>query len=142
MHPSGLFEQFLVTLGVEAVGLEGKPSTRDGGDTLDKARQFGKQIRIGHRNFLVASSQRNIAWRRDATPMKLILSRKGFDSAHGGYPSPILDGQLCPLPIPDDGSPTTYSKISPFNGSPIAQIVQDLTHGRIRPSDGAHLDPD
>jgi Nucleotide modification associated domain 3 len=74
--------------------------------------------------------------------MKLILSRKGFDSAHGGCPSPIIDGQLCPLPIPDDGSPTTYAKISPFNGAPIAQIVEDLTHGRIRRGDGAHLDPD
>ncbi|MDO8740688.1 MAG: hypothetical protein Q7J54_03935 [Candidatus Woesearchaeota archaeon] len=33
--------------------------------------------------------------------MKIILSRKGFDSAYGGYPSPILpDGGLISLPIP------------------------------------------
>ena len=38
--------------------------------------------------------------------MKLILSRKGFDSANGGCPSPILDGRLCSLPIPDAGAPT------------------------------------
>ena len=41
--------------------------------------------------------------------MKIILSRKGFDSspASGGVPSPILpDGALCPLPIPErDGGP-------------------------------------
>jgi hypothetical protein len=74
--------------------------------------------------------------------MKLILSRKGFDSAHGGCPSPILDGQLCPLPIPDAGSPTSYSNIRPFHGSAIAQIVEDLTHGRVGRDDGAHLDPD
>ncbi|MGA6974063.1 MAG: hypothetical protein WBY93_20725 [Candidatus Binatus sp.] len=73
--------------------------------------------------------------------MKLILSRKGFDSAHGGCPSPILDGQLCSLPIPDAGSPTPYKKIS-FNGSSIAQIVEDLTRGRVTRSAGAHLDPD
>jgi Nucleotide modification associated domain 3 len=74
--------------------------------------------------------------------MKLILSRKGFDSANGGCPSPILDDRLCSLPIPDSGSPTTYAEISPFNGSSIAQIVQDLSHGLVKRSDGAHLDPD
>lgn len=36
--------------------------------------------------------------------MKLILSRKGFDSDSGGYPSPIFpDGSLIPLPIPASG---------------------------------------
>jgi hypothetical protein len=74
--------------------------------------------------------------------MKLILSRKGFDSAHGGCPSPILDGQLCSLPIPDAGASTSYAKISPFNGLAIAQMVEDLTRGRVRRGDGAHLDPD
>lgn len=33
--------------------------------------------------------------------MKIILSRKGFDSSYGGYPSPILpDGSLLSIPIP------------------------------------------
>lgn len=32
--------------------------------------------------------------------MKVILSRKGFDSTYGGYPSLILpDGELISLPI-------------------------------------------
>ena len=35
--------------------------------------------------------------------MKVILSRKGFDSSYGGYPSPILpDGRMVSLPIPLD----------------------------------------
>ena len=35
--------------------------------------------------------------------MKVILSRKGFDSKYGGCPSPILpDGTLLSLPIPSD----------------------------------------
>lgn len=35
--------------------------------------------------------------------MKVILSRKGFDSAFGGYPSPVLpDGRMISLPIPSD----------------------------------------
>ena len=36
--------------------------------------------------------------------MKIMLSRKGFDSTKedGGYPSPILpDGTLLSLPVPD-----------------------------------------
>ena len=33
--------------------------------------------------------------------MKIIISRKGFDSERGGYPSPILpDGRMISLPIP------------------------------------------
>ena len=73
--------------------------------------------------------------------MKLILSRKGFDSANGGCPSPILDGRLCWLPIPDAGAPTSYDQIS-INKVSIAKIVEDLTRCRIKRSHGAHLDPD
>ncbi len=73
---------------------------------------------------------------------KLILSRKGFDSAHGGCPSPILDGDLlCSLPIPDDRSSIRYRQIS-FNGSGVATIVESLTRGRISGTACAHLDPD
>jgi hypothetical protein len=33
--------------------------------------------------------------------MNVILSRKGFDSQYGGYPSPVLpDGRMISLPIP------------------------------------------
>lgn len=35
--------------------------------------------------------------------MKVILSRKGFDSQYGGYPNPVLpDGRMISLPIPSD----------------------------------------
>ena len=44
--------------------------------------------------------------------MKLILSRKGFDSQSGGCPSPIFpDGTLYSLPIPDDQSEVTYGNL-------------------------------
>nr|WP_275450862.1 hypothetical protein [Pseudomonas syringae] len=37
--------------------------------------------------------------------MRIILSRKGFDSAAGGCQGPILpDGRLFSLPIPDKAS--------------------------------------
>ncbi len=74
--------------------------------------------------------------------MKLILSRKGFDSSAGGVPSPILpDGRMISLPIPDKQSPISYSDIK-HDEVRIAQIVNDLTGGRIPPRYRAHLDPD
>jgi hypothetical protein len=43
--------------------------------------------------------------------MKVILSRKGFDSAYGGYSSPILpNGRMLSLPIPAEGQ-TCYSDL-------------------------------
>ena len=59
--------------------------------------------------------------------MRIILSRKGLDSATGGIPSPILpDGQLLPLPIPV-AAPMGYvigalSRLNPFFGPPLALV--------------------
>lgn len=39
-------------------------------------------------------------WHRDWTAMRVIFSRKGFDSAAGGCPSPIVEGKPISLPIP------------------------------------------
>jgi len=74
--------------------------------------------------------------------VKLILSRKGFDSSAGGVPSPIFsDGQMVSLPIPDKSSPVTFGEIS-YRGSSLGSLVADLTGGRIPPHYRAHLDPD
>ena len=74
--------------------------------------------------------------------MKLILSRKGFDSSAGGVPSPILpDGAIVSLPIPDKSSPVTYGDIS-YKGGSLGSLVNDLTSGRIPPHYRAHIDPD
>lgn len=74
--------------------------------------------------------------------MKLILSRKGFDSSAGGCASPIMPrGKLVPLPIPDKASPIRYEDIN-VAGYPMARIVGDLTCGKQKPYFGAHLDPD
>lgn len=74
--------------------------------------------------------------------MKLILSRKGFDSGAGGVPSPILpDGRLLALPIPDAASTVRYGDIAVDEGA-LDTLVTPLTRGRIRADDGAHLDPD
>ena len=83
--------------------------------------------------------------------MKLILSRKGFDSANGRCPSPIFpDGTLCSLPIPEDESNSTlaitYGEL--WHGDTnIGELVTDFTHrrqakNRIGAKCRAHLDPD
>lgn len=74
--------------------------------------------------------------------MKLILSRKGFDTSAGGVPSPILpDGRLITLPIPDAQSVIPYGEIS-HAGEPLGPLVADLTRGRVASNARAHLDPD
>lgn len=74
--------------------------------------------------------------------MKIIFSRKGFDSSAGGVPSPILpDGRLVSLPIPDPLAATRYRDIASHD-SMTGKLVCDLTRGRIKASARAHLDPD
>jgi hypothetical protein len=69
--------------------------------------------------------------------MKVIFSRKGFDSAAGKVPSPIIEGEPISLPIPTGryGSETSYS-IAGFG-----EIVERVTKGRILASDLCHEDP-
>ena len=74
--------------------------------------------------------------------MKLILSRKGFDSSSGGCPSPILpDGSLLSLPIPDSRSVICYRDLE-YPGVNGGRLVSQLTRGRYRATSRAHLDPD
>ena len=74
--------------------------------------------------------------------MRLILSRKGFDSAAGGCSNPILpNGKLIPLPIPDAKSPIPYRAIQQQSPA-LGTLVTQLTAGKITSRHGAHLDPD
>ena len=74
--------------------------------------------------------------------MKLILSRKGFDSQSGGSPSPIFpNGTQYSLPIPHQHSEITYGDL--WHGDTnIGETVADLTCDRIGANAPAHLDPD
>ena len=76
--------------------------------------------------------------------MKIILSRKGFDSSNGRQPSPIMpDGTLLSLPIPsNDDYENTFSSII-WNGMTYYDIIKSLKPNSIIKSDNyCHLDPD
>ena len=71
--------------------------------------------------------------------MKLIFSRKGFDSSAGGVPSPLVDDRPISLPIPTRmPTPTRYGDLS----NSVAELVSDLTRGLIAADRPCHLDPD
>ncbi|PEQ13938.1 hypothetical protein B2G71_06460 [Novosphingobium sp. PC22D] len=68
--------------------------------------------------------------------MKLILSRKGFDSTAGRAPSPIVGGVPVSLPIPAaDRSATTYADRG------LGETVAAATRGRIGGEALCHDDP-
>jgi hypothetical protein len=47
--------------------------------------------------------------RSGRVPMKIIFSRKGFDTTFGGVPSPIIHGVPYSLPIPTGEYPSKIS---------------------------------
>jgi hypothetical protein len=70
---------------------------------------------------------------------RIVFSRKGFDSSFGGCPSPILHGRPVSLPIPTrQPTPLTFADLR----SPIPELVEHLTRGRLGPDRPCHLDPD
>lgn len=79
--------------------------------------------------------------------MKIILSRKGFDSATGKVASPILpSGELCSLPIPshEEHEPSILYADIMVGDISLGTLAGDLTRGKdkIKPEAEAHLDPD
>jgi hypothetical protein len=75
--------------------------------------------------------------------MKIILSRKGFDSEYGGQPSPILpNGELLSLPIPSKYESAKYSQLF-YEKKSYYQIIKDLKpNSSIKETWTCHLDPD
>ncbi len=76
--------------------------------------------------------------------MKIILSRKGFDSSYGGMPSPILpDGRMLSLPIPSNkGRPPEQCR---FGKKTYRDLIDQLRRSSDRDwknIDSVHLDPD
>jgi hypothetical protein len=74
--------------------------------------------------------------------MRIVLSRKGFDSSAGKVASPIFDdGAMISLPIPERGSGTTYGEVSTRRGG-LGELVEQLTLGEVPHTHHVHLDPD
>lgn len=68
--------------------------------------------------------------------MRIVLSRKGFDSASGGGPSPIVDGRPVTLPIPAGAaSATTYGDLG------LGALAARASRGRLGPGSLCHHDP-
>lgn len=84
--------------------------------------------------------------------MNIILSRKGFDSSYGGYPSLVMpNGQMISLPIPNDEDDKKYSEISSgYRDMSLYDIMTQLknwiqlgnTKHAITKKTRCHLDPD
>ncbi|MBU1356935.1 MAG: hypothetical protein KJ620_10255 [Candidatus Edwardsbacteria bacterium] len=75
--------------------------------------------------------------------MKVILSRKGFDSSYGGQPSPILpDGTLLSLPIPARNDVFKFSDLR-YQDKSYYEIIKKLKpNSKIKKDYTCHLDPD
>lgn len=68
--------------------------------------------------------------------MRIIFSRKGFDSGSGGGPSPIVDGRPVTLPIPAGAaSKTTYGDLG------LGEHVARSSRGKLGAGDHCHHDP-
>lgn len=88
------------------------------------------------RGALVVSKFKSIGRKICADPMRIVFSRKGFDSGAGGFPSPIIDGRPISLPIPTQRrSVTTYDDIG------LGDIVESVTRGRLTRTGLCHHDP-
>ena len=71
--------------------------------------------------------------------MKVILSRKGFDSGAGGMPSPILpDGTLLSMPIPREDA-YTFDQLF-YRDKSYKEILKELNQSFSGTT--CHLDPD
>ncbi len=69
--------------------------------------------------------------------MKIIFSRKGFDSAAGGGPSPIVEGRPISLPIPANGGPSRTS----YGDLELGELAMRASRGRLGAADMCHHDP-
>ena len=73
--------------------------------------------------------------------MKIIFSRKGYDSASGGIPSPIFDDEtFCSFPIPSKQKPKL--KDVRFQKTNLGSLVGQLKQDTDEAESGVHLDPD
>lgn len=73
--------------------------------------------------------------------MKIVFSRKGFDSGYGGVPSPVLPG-IGPLSLPIPSPAGAAAGLYRVAGLPLADLLSHLTGGKHDGSTLVHFDPD
>lgn len=74
--------------------------------------------------------------------MKIIFSRKGYDSKAGGVASPIFcDDTFCSFPIPSE-RPKLRLKDIRFQRTNLGFLVKQLAKNSRLGNEGVHLDPD
>ena len=82
--------------------------------------------------------------------MKVILSRKGFDSSYGGYPSPIFPNRkMISLPIPSDKDLINYNNLKFGHNKNYYHLMKNLKSKilnkkwrDLNTNTKCHLDPD
>jgi hypothetical protein len=68
--------------------------------------------------------------------MRIVFSRKGFDSKFGGGASPIVDGRPVSLPIPaSNGEQASYAQRG------LAELVATASRGKLAGDSKCHDDP-
>jgi hypothetical protein len=73
---------------------------------------------------------------------RIVLSRKGFDTASGGGASPILpDGRMLSLPIPYAGDENRYAELR-VDARSLLEVMHELGYSGYDEGSCCHLDPD
>jgi len=68
--------------------------------------------------------------------MRIVFSRKGFDSTAGGAPSPIVEGRPVSLPIP-----ASHSSVTTYDALGHGALVERATRGKLTGLSLCHDDP-
>lgn len=73
--------------------------------------------------------------------VKIILSRKGFDSGYGGVPSPLLP-EIGPVSLPIPSTAGEAARSYNAAGLPLGDLLFHLSRGKHDASTSVHFDPD
>jgi hypothetical protein len=102
------------------------------------SQQISKAVIVANWRAMLCGGKAHPSGRLNS--VRVIFSRKGFDSDAGGCPSPIIDGEPISLPIPVRKTPSMVRYVDLIGD--YGSLVEDLTKGRIDRYRWCHLDPD
>ncbi|MFW5634222.1 MAG: hypothetical protein ACOCYR_04945 [Erythrobacter sp.] len=73
--------------------------------------------------------------------MKIVFSRKGFDTSAGGGPSPIVAGRPVSLPIPAARNAAGAASVTTYGDLGLGEHAARASRGRLGAGDACHHDP-